>query len=57
MSLFGKVFKSAVNVAILPVTLPLSVAKDVVTLGGIATDQHKTYTEQLVQRIKDEADE
>ena len=53
MKLFGQLVRTAVNVA----TLPVALTKDVVTLGGIATDQRKTYTEQKLEQIKDEADE
>lgn len=53
MELFGKIVKTAINVA----TLPVSVAKDVVTLGGVATEQRDSYTSQKLQQIKDEADD
>jgi hypothetical protein len=53
MSLFGKLVRTTINVA----TLPVSVAKDVVTLGGIATDQRESYIEQKLQQIKNEAED
>lgn len=52
MSLFGKLVKTVVNVA----TLPVAVVKDVVTLGNVASG-NDTYTEQKLQQIKKEADE
>jgi len=56
MSLFGKIVKTAVNVA----TLPVAVAKDVVTLGNAAnagSSNSGCYTSKKLQQIKDEADE
>lgn len=53
MSLFGKLVKTAVNVA----EIPLAVAKDVLTLGGVATGEDQTYTRQLVEKIKEDADD
>ncbi len=52
MSLFGAIVRTVVNVA----TIPAAVVKDVVTLGGVATDQRTPYTVQKLQQIKDEAD-
>jgi hypothetical protein len=52
MSLFGKVVRTAVNVA----TLPVSVAKDVVTLGGV-TRPKGSYLVEKLQKIKDEAED
>lgn len=56
MSLFdtlGSLTKAVVNV----VTVPVSVAADVVTLGGSLTDKDKPYTAEtisdLVQNLKD----
>jgi len=53
VSLFGKIIRTTVNLA----TLPVAVAKDVITLGGIATEQSKTYTEQKLEQIKEEAED
>jgi len=52
MSLFGKVIRTAVNVAVLPV----KVAADVVTLGGVSGGRG-SYTVEQLQRIKDEAED
>lgn len=50
MGLFGKIVATAINVA----TLPVAVAKDVVTLGGTTIDQRSAIVKKLEQ-IKDEA--
>jgi hypothetical protein len=51
MGLFGKIVATVVNVA----TLPVAVVKDVVTLGGVASDQREPYIVQKLKQIKDEA--
>lgn len=51
MGLFGKLVSTAVNV----VTLPVAVAKDVVTLGNVG-DRKGSFTGQKLQQIKDEAE-
>jgi len=51
MGFFGKIIATAVNVA----TLPVAVVKDVVTLGGIATDHRESYIVEKLKQIKDEA--
>jgi hypothetical protein len=53
MKLFGQLVRTFVNV----VELPLEVAKDVVTLGGVATEQDKSYTRQQLEKLADEAKE
>lgn len=57
--MFG-ILKSAVKVASAVVDVPVSVAADVVTMGGALTDKDKTYTgeaaERLVKNVKDMAD-
>jgi hypothetical protein len=53
VSLFGKIVRTAVNVA----TLPVAVVKDVVTLGGVCTLQPKSYTEEKLEQIKEEAED
>lgn len=52
MKLFGQFVSTAVNVVVLPV----QVAKDVVTLGGVATDNRSATLRQL-EKIKEEASE
>jgi hypothetical protein len=49
MGIFGKIVSTAINVA----TLPLAVAKDVVTLGNVGNG--RPFTEQKLDQIKDEA--
>lgn len=51
MKLFGQIVRTVVNVA----TLPVAVAKDVFTLGGIATENGQPYTVEKLKQIKDEA--
>jgi hypothetical protein len=53
MGLFGALVRTAVNV----VTLPVAVAKDVITLGGVASDNGRSYTVEKLKQIKDEASE
>jgi len=53
MKLFGQVVRTLVNVALVPV----AVAKDVLTLGGVATGNPTTYTREHVERLKAEAGE
>ena len=51
MGLFGKIVATVINVA----TIPVAVAKDVVTLGGVATDRREPYIVEKLKQIKDEA--
>lgn len=57
--MFG-ILKSAVKAASAVVDVPVSVAADVVTLGGSLTDKEKPYTaeaaERLVKNVSDMAD-
>ena len=48
----GKLFKAAVGV----VVLPIAVVKDVVTLGGVASD-HGSYTKEQIDEIADNLDD
>lgn len=56
MSMFD-ILESVTKVAVNVVTLPVSVAADVVTLGGALTDKEKPYTaetiEDIVKNLKD----
>jgi hypothetical protein len=49
MGLFGKLVATAVNVA----SLPVAVAKDVVTLGNVGNG--RPFTEEKLEQIKREA--
>ena len=42
-----KIFKTLFDI----VTLPIEVAKDVVTLGGVATERRKSYTEERFEKL------
>ena len=52
MKLFGQVVRTLVNVSLIPV----AVAKDVVTLGGVLTEETPAI-KTLIQQIKDDASE
>jgi predicted amino acid-binding ACT domain protein len=53
MSIFGKLVRTAINVA----TVPIAAVKDVVTLGGVVTEQKESYTVQKLKQIKEEAED
>ncbi len=54
--MLGSLAKAAVGVA----TLPVTVAADIITLGGTMTDKDKPYTadaaEKILKNLKDAAD-
>lgn len=50
-------FNALVKIAVDTVTLPIDIAKDIVTLGGIATDRGGTYTGEKLEQIKQDAEE
>jgi hypothetical protein len=52
VSLFGALVRTAVNV----VALPVAAAKDVVTLGGVVTEERSALVE-AVERLKREAED
>lgn len=52
MGLFGKLIALAIDTA----TVPLDVAKDVVTLGGAATDEESAVAAKL-RKLQREVDE
>lgn len=52
MGLFGKLIALTIDT----VTLPLDVAKDVVTLGGAATDEESAIARKL-RKLQNEVDE
>lgn len=49
----GNVVKTAANV----VTIPVSVAADVVTLGGTLIDRDESYTETNIEKIEKNIDD
>jgi hypothetical protein len=54
MRLFGKIVKTVVNVAVLPIEL----AKDVVTLGGVSTKgEFQPYTADRLKKLMEDADD
>lgn len=52
MGLFGKLIALTIDTA----TLPLNAAKDVVTLGGAATDEESSVMRKL-RKLQEEVDE
>jgi hypothetical protein len=53
VKLFGQIVRTVVNTALLPV----EVAKDVVTLGGVCTGEPEPYTVKQIKKLKEEASE
>lgn len=53
MGFLNKFVKLAVNT----VSIPIDVAKDVVTLGGVATEQSKSYTEQRIEKLIEDTED
>lgn len=53
MKLFGQLVRTVVNTALLPV----AVAKDALTLGGVCTGKPETYTTEQLRKLKEEAEE
>lgn len=52
MKIFGQVIRTVVNTTLLPV----AVAKDIITLGGVVTDESSAI-KKAIERLKDEASE
>ena len=36
------------------ITLPIEIVKDLVTLGGTATEEEKTYTRQRIEKLDED---
>ena len=53
MGFFGKLLDATVNVAL----TPIDVVKDVVTLGGVLTDEEKPYTQQRIEKVVEKVEE
>jgi hypothetical protein len=53
MGLLGSLLKTTIHVA----TTPLEVVKDVVTMGGVLTEQDEPYTVQRVKKLVDDMKE
>lgn len=54
MGLFGKIVKTAINVG---VGLPVAITKDIFSLGGVAAGKDKPFTSEMLDKIKEEADD
>lgn len=50
-------FSSLEELAIDTVTAPIEVAKDVVTGGGLLTDQDESYTERRLKKLVEDAED
>lgn len=53
MGLLGKLLKTAIDVA----TIPVDVAKDVITMGGTLTDKNRPYTSEKLRRLNYDVEE
>ena len=53
MSLFGKILKTTIDT----VTLPVDMAKDMATLGGLLTDKKEPHTSKKIGKISDAVDD
>jgi hypothetical protein len=53
MSLFGKLLKTALDVA----TVPIAIVKDVATMGGAVNDHGTTYTGDKLRQLQSDRDE
>lgn len=51
--MFKKLTQAALNVAV----TPIEVAKDMVTLGGVLTDEKEPYTLQRLKKAQEKLDE
>ncbi|HQK38557.1 MAG TPA: hypothetical protein PLO52_00405 [Flavobacterium alvei] len=49
----GKLFKAAFNT----VTLPIEIVKDIVTLGGVASEEPQSYTKTKIEEIEKNLDD
>ena len=47
MGLLGNIFGTIIDTA----TLPISIIKDVATMGGELTDNNGTYTQEKIEKI------
>ena len=50
MSIFGKILGTVVDIA----TIPVSLAKDVLTMGGVANGHGSSYTKEKLEKIDEE---
>ena len=50
MKMLGNLFKAVVGTVI---ETPIAIVSDVITLGGVLTDQEKPYTAQAVEKVVD----
>jgi len=53
MGIFGKLLRTAIHT----VTLPVDIAKDVATVGGVLTDEDEAYTLKKAKKIGEDLDD
>lgn len=53
MSLLGKLLKTTIDIA----TIPVAIIKDAATMGGALIDEDEPYTVSSFERIVDDIDE
>ncbi len=53
MGLLGSLLKTTIHIA----TTPVEIVKDVVTMGGVLTDQDVPYTAQRAKKLKRDLEE
>ena len=51
------IIKGLSKAVVSTVTLPIDIAADVVTMGGVMTDKKETYTASKIKKIMDGIDE
>lgn len=51
--MFGNLLKAVVAVAVTPV----AIVADVVTLGGTMTERRESYTEEMLDKVKNNLDQ
>jgi len=51
------IFSAMVKIGVDVIRLPVAIVKDIVTLGGVATEQTKSYAAQVLDDIRDDAED
>ena len=53
MSLLGKLLKTTIDIA----TMPVAIVKDAATMGGMLTDKEESYTVNKLNKLNDDVSE
>ena len=53
MSLLGKLLKTTIDIA----TMPVAIVKDAATMGGMLTDKEESYTVNKFNKLNDDVSE